>query len=209
MADASDQTIAIQDRLDRLRAGEAAAREELLAIAAQRLSRLAQRMLRDNPRIRRWEETDDVLQNATLHLYQALATIRPDSVRSFFNLAAAQIRRELIDLARHHYGPLGVGAHYESRAGADGVGSEEATPLQDPADDTNEPARLASWTEFHDRIGALPDEEREVFHLLWYHELTQAEAAKVLGTTERVVGSLWRRARYRLHRELGGASPGI
>jgi DNA-directed RNA polymerase specialized sigma24 family protein len=114
----------------------------------------------------------------------------------------------LIDLARHHYGPGGPAAHYESRAGADRDGSGGGTLPQDPADETHEPGRLASWTEFHDRVGTLPDEEREVFHLLWYHELTQAEAAQVLGTTERIVGSLWRRARYRLHRDLGGARPG-
>jgi RNA polymerase sigma-70 factor (ECF subfamily) len=208
MADASDQTIAIQDRLDRLRAGDPAAREELIAIAAGRLTRLARRMLRDNPRIRRWEETDDVLQNATLQLYRALATVRPESVRDFFKLAAAQIRRELIDLARHHYGPLGPAAHYESRAGADGDSSGGPTSPQDPADESHEPGRLASWTEFHRCVEVLPDEEREVFHLLWYHELTQAEAAQLLGTSERVVGSLWRRARYRLHRALGGARPG-
>jgi RNA polymerase sigma-70 factor (ECF subfamily) len=53
----------------------------------------------------------------------------------------------------------------------------------------------------------LPAEEREVFELLWYHGLTQAEAARVLGTTERVVGSRWRRARLRLHRELGDRPP--
>src|SRR4051794_28001365 len=107
MADASDRTIEIQDRLDRLRDGDQSAREELLVVAGERLSRLARRMLRDNSRVARWVQTDDVVQNASLQLYRALATVRPDSVRGFFNLAAVQIRRELIDLARHYYGPLG------------------------------------------------------------------------------------------------------
>src|SRR5262245_46424810 len=208
MANASDRSVEIQERLDRLRAGDPAAREELLTIASERLARLARRMLRDNPRIRRWEQTDDLLQDATLRLYRSLATVRPDNARGFFNLAATQIRRTLIDLTRHHYGRHGPAAHYESWAGAGGDGEEGPMPPRDPADETHEPARLASWTEFHRRIDALPDAEREVFDLLWYHELTQAEAAKVLGTSERVVGSLWRRARYRLHRDLGGAAPG-
>ena len=44
------------------------AREALLSHAAGRLERLARMMLRGYPRLRRWEETGDVLQNALLRL---------------------------------------------------------------------------------------------------------------------------------------------
>jgi RNA polymerase sigma-70 factor (ECF subfamily) len=130
-----------------------------------------------------------VLQNAILRLYRTLERTTPGTVRDFFNLAAMQVRRELIDLARHYDGPMGQGAHHESRAeGAEG--SDRGGPV-DRADHTSEPNRLAAWTEFHEQIDNLPDEEREIFHMLWYQGLSQVEAAAVLGVTPRVVSYRW------------------
>ena len=206
MADGTATTTQIQRRLDRLRAGDASARDELLAIACERLGRLARKMLRGYPGVGRWEQTDDVLQNAAMRLCRAIDDIKPASVRSFINLAAVQIRRELIDLARHYGGPQGPGRHHASRAGSNGSRAAPGPP--DAADDTGDPARLATWTEFHDQVGALPAEEREVFDLLWYQGLSQAEAAALLGVTERVVKYRWRSARLKLHELLGGRLPG-
>jgi RNA polymerase sigma-70 factor (ECF subfamily) len=205
MADATPSTTQIQLRLDRLRGGDESARDELLTLACDRLSRLARKMLRGYSGVRRWEQTDDVLQNAALRLCRSLQEIRPASVRSFINLAAMEIRRELIDLARHYGGPAGLGRHHVSRLGADGSGSAPGPP--ELGDDTDDPARLAAWTEFHDQVGTLPEEEREVFDLLWYQGLPQAEAAAVLGVTERVVRYRWRSARLKVHRMLGGRMP--
>ncbi len=206
MADAVDQTSQIQRRLVRLRSGDESARDELLSLASDRLTRLARKMLRSYPSVARWEQTDDVLQNAALRLCRALKDLTPGSPRSFFNLAAVQIRRELIDMARHYQGPQGLGANHASRGG----GSEAAPggPNDSPATDTNEPAKLADWTEFHQQAEALPDEAREVFDLIWYQGLTQAEAAAVLGVTERVVRWRWRDARLTLHKSLRGEPPG-
>src|SRR5262249_2684607 len=53
----SDTTVRIQRCLDRLNAGEASARDDLLDTACGRLRELARRMLRDYPTVRRWEET--------------------------------------------------------------------------------------------------------------------------------------------------------
>ena len=38
-------------------------------------------MLRDYPRVGRWEQTDDVLQNALLRLWRALEDVRPATAR--------------------------------------------------------------------------------------------------------------------------------
>ncbi len=199
-------TTQIQLRLDRLRAGDETARDELLKLACRRLNRLARKMLRRFPGVRRWEQTDDVLQNASMRLCQALKEVRPESVRSFINLAALQIRRELIDLARHYHGPRGMGRHQVGQARMDGSGTAP-TPPDTPAD-TDDPDDLATWTEFHAQIDALPGEWKEVFDLLWYQGLSQAEAATLLGVTERVVKYRWRSARLELHRRLGGRMPG-
>jgi RNA polymerase sigma-70 factor (ECF subfamily) len=176
-----------------------------LNIACERLRRLARKMLRGYPELRGWEQTDDVLQNAAMRLSRTLKQIRPDSVRSFINLAAVAIRRELIDLTRHYYGPAGPGRYHVNPARSDGSGSP-VSPLE-PGTDTDDPARLAAWTEFHDQVEALPDEEKEVFDLLWYQGLSQGEAAALLGVTERVVKYRWRSARLTLHQRLGGRLP--
>ena len=204
MDESPGETTMIEQVLAQLRAGDGAARDQLLGLACQRLGRLAQKMLRHYPGVARWEGTDDVLQNATLRLCRALKSVTPESPRSFFNLAAVQIRRELIDLARHHYGPLGDGAHHESVGPSD---ARRGPGLDSPAADTNEPGRLANWTEFHEQVEALPDEQREVFNLVWYQGLTQVEAAALIGVTERVVKWRWRAARLTLHKALKGESP--
>jgi DNA-directed RNA polymerase specialized sigma24 family protein len=43
--------------------------------------------------------------------------------------------------------------------------------------------------------------------MLWYQGLTQAEAAAILGVTERTVNSRWLAARVRLGDSLGGQLP--
>jgi RNA polymerase sigma factor (sigma-70 family) len=205
MTDAPQSSTEIQLRLDRLRAGDDTARGELLKIACDRLSRLARKMLRSYPGVSRWEQTDDVLQNAAVRLCRSLDEVKPESVRSFFNLAAVQIRRELIDLARHYDGPQGPGRHHASWIRSEGSGDTPALP--DPGTDTDDPARLADWTEFHHQVESLSEDEKEVFDLLWYQGLPQAEAAALLGVTERVVRYRWRAARLKLHERLGGRLP--
>ena len=188
------QTTAIQACLDRLRGGDEAASGELLSRACGRLRALARKMLKGFPKVRRWEESDDVLQNALVRLYRALKDVPPQGVPDFLRLAALNIRRELLDLARHYYGPHGRGARHATWGPA-------------PADLAPEPSRLAAWSEFHERIGALPGEEREVFDLLWYQGLSQAEAAGLLNTSERTVKRRWQSARLRLHEAMRGEVP--
>ncbi|MCD0463070.1 LamG-like jellyroll fold domain-containing protein [Roseiconus lacunae] len=80
-------------------------RAEIIEHTLDRLRVLASKMLGRFPRVRRWAETDDVLQDSIIRLHRALAEVRPESPRQFYGLAATQIRRELIDLARKHDGP--------------------------------------------------------------------------------------------------------
>src|SRR4051794_39248821 len=94
-----NQTVAIEGWLAEMRAGNDRARKELLACACDRLTHLTRKMLRNFGRVRRWEETDDVVQNALLRLYRTLAEVRPANAVEFYRLAALNIRRELLDLA--------------------------------------------------------------------------------------------------------------
>jgi RNA polymerase sigma-70 factor (ECF subfamily) len=204
---AEETTLLVQQCLDRLRAGDAAAREELLATACTRLTRLARKMFHADGRLRQWEQTDDVFQGAMLRLCRALQDVTPASPREFFRLAALQIRRELIDLARHHFGPAGAAGHRpQPPAGETPMRPPEAL---DPSESTLDPGHLAAWGEFHEQIGRLPEEEREVFELLWYQGLTHPQAAELLQVSTKTIQRRWQAACLRLHAALQGNLPGL
>jgi RNA polymerase sigma-70 factor (ECF subfamily) len=199
MGSADSSTAQLHPLLGRACQGDGAALDELLSRSAQRLTELARRMLRGFPGVRRWADTDDVLQNALMRLVNALRDVRPASPREFLGLATLQIRRELIDLARHYFGPQGQGANHESHGG------DSRHPLADgPADENHEPSSLAQWREFHEQVGLLADDEREVVSLLFYQDLPQAEAAELLGVSVRTVQRRWHAALERLDRVWNG-----
>jgi RNA polymerase sigma-70 factor (ECF subfamily) len=201
VAKASDSLAQIEGWIARLQAGDPAARDALLGAAGERLRQLAHRMLGTYPRVRRWEETDDVLQNALLRLYRTMKDVPPQSAADFLRLAALNIRRELLDLIKHYYGPQGQGAHHASQD------PNQESPPEGTAPSSLDPSRLATWSEFHQHVERMPDDERAVFDLLWYQGLTQAQAAQLLGVTERTVKRRWQSARLKLHDALQGEVP--
>ena len=186
-----------------MRAGDLVARDEMLRQVGVRLERLARKMLRRYPRVQRWADTDDVLQNALLRLLRALEQVQPESMRAFYGLAAEQMRRELLDLAKHFHGPLGEGANHASQV----RGNETSEAAFEPADHRNDPHELERWCAFHDGVAELPTEEREVVGLIFYHGWTQAEVAELFDVTERTVQRRWRSALEKLHHVLNEDSP--
>ncbi len=196
MPDFSLQSHELQQCLTRMQHGDPAALDELLRHVCGRLEKLARHLLRAHPAVHRWSDTGDVLQGALLRLTRALASVQPANVREFFALATQQIRRELIDLARHHYGPLGEGANHAS-----------ASSSLDCPDQTQDAADLTDWTAIHEQIDRLPEEEREVVDLLFYQGLPQGDAAHVLSVTIRTVQRRWHSALIRLHRALKDETP--
>ena len=79
------------------------------------------------------------------------------------------------DLAKHYsagvlraWGPTATAAWKRTDEG------DFAEPAYEAVDAGDDPANLAAWTEFHDQVGQLPDDERAVFDLLWYQELSQS-----------------------------------
>jgi RNA polymerase sigma-70 factor (ECF subfamily) len=205
---ADERSTYLQQCLDRLRAGDESARQELLAGACARLTELTRTMLKDYRRLRRWEQTDDVLQNALVRLHRSLQELAPPSLRDFYRLAALQVRRELIDLARHYFGPEGRGRHHQTNA-VEGDSLLAPPPAYERPATAEEPAALAAWAEFHRQVDALPDEEREVFDLVWYQGLKHTEAADLLGVSARTVKRRWQAACLRLHEVLKGDLPGL
>lgn len=184
--------------------GDRDALNELFARSRARFEQMARRMLRRNPAVARWTEADDLIANVSVRLLRALEGNPVTDTRGFFNLSAAAMRRELIDLARKYYGPEGIGANHASRGPGMGSGSGAAP---DPASPDPDPADLDRWAELHVAIGRLPAEEREVFGLVFYHKWTQAQIAGVLGVSEKTVRRWFKDAAKRLNEVLGGDFP--
>ena len=185
-----------------LREGRDQARDDLIRVAQERLFLLSRKMLRRFPEVQRWEATDDILQRALWRLHQSLVSVHPESARHFFNLAATQIRRTLIELARHHSGKESFAANHHT----DPASPSHTPPALDGlADDLEEePETLDAWVAFHEGVERLPDEEREVVNLLWYKGLSHAEAAEQLGVSVKTVQRRWVSARLRMLEFLDG-----
>jgi RNA polymerase sigma factor (sigma-70 family) len=190
----ASHTTQLQNLIDLAARGNNSAWEAALSHSCNRLRLLASRMLQTNQRVRRWAETDDVLQNSLIRLHRSLAEVRPESARQFYGLATTQIRRELIDLARKHYGAEGVGANHHTDGG---IAADSKTA-------NSEPNTIEAWAKFHEIIEGLSEQEREVVNLLWYEEMSQPEAAEVLGISLATLKRRWQSARIRLSDTLDG-----
>ena len=182
----------LQGLIDLARTGDPRARSLLLDHACDRLLRLTRKMFRSYPALRRWEQTDDIFQGSLVRLHRALGNVEVESVRHFFNLAAIQIRWELLDLVKHHLGPQGAARHHHTDHQApDEAGGTLHGRFEEPED-------LSTWSEFHLRVNSLPEELREVVDLLFYEGLQQEEAAKVLEVSIRTLKRRWLQAKLKL-----------
>jgi RNA polymerase sigma-70 factor (ECF subfamily) len=195
MADLALDTVAMQGCLDRWRAGDRAAADDLLRLALCRLERLATRMTRGFPNVRGLAETEDVLQNSLLRLLRTLQHMRPARTRDFFNLAAVHIRRELLDLARRCKTRRTVPLE------ADGSSSPHSPEPAAPEDTGPDAER---WVRFHEAVDRLPLAEREVVGLVFYHGWTQERIAELFGVDERTIRRRWASACQRLREMVGG-----
>ncbi len=196
----TSSTIVVQRLLDQLKSGNREASQQLLNVTMERLRLLVQTILADRPAIKRWEEIDDVLQNSSVRLWRALEKHHPPTPLDYFRLAASVIRRELIDLSRRYFGPLGVAANQVKSWLPDD--SRNPLPIDNLSDGTNDPVKMGNWSEFHEYIESLPADEQLLFDLLWYQGLTMQDAAEASGLSERTLRRRWRAARINLHRDL-------
>jgi RNA polymerase sigma-70 factor (ECF subfamily) len=123
---------------------------------------------------------------------KALREARPKDVRQFFALANQHLRWELMDLAR--------------RLDA----QPRAVELQDalvPAREITASGLGPDALRMLEAIERLPAEEREAFSLVRMQELSQTEAADVLGVATKTVQRRLTRALILLTEELGDLAP--
>jgi RNA polymerase sigma factor (sigma-70 family) len=155
-------------------------------------------MFQSFPTLREWYDTPDIVQGSTMRLLNSLRELQPASMLDFFKLAAANIRRELVDLARHFHGKATLSLDTDDSR-------TEALQLEAPIEAVEE---LELWSRFHQTVEELPVDEREVFSLSFYHGWTQAEIAESLDVDVRTIRRRWQTACRKLTRQLGGRLPG-
>jgi len=196
--------------LVRLAGGDDTARDEILQLSNDRLRELSSRLLGKFAKVRRWDDTGDVAQNAAMRLYKALGETVPETPRGLMGLIATQIQRELIDLARKHAGPLSYAQNHDTnvRVAASGgpvfVVDEAADMGPETESSLDDEIPLERWEEFHVAVESLPEEHREVFRLVWYLGTDRETTAKTLGLSIRTVGRRWQEAREMVTAALRG-----
>jgi RNA polymerase sigma-70 factor (ECF subfamily) len=206
----SDESTAIlQGQLERAVTGDAQARQHLLELTRYRLMRQARRFLHGHcARLEPFEQTDDVVQQLYVKILQNQdrfwVNAQGEPVRTlaeFFGHTSAWMRDVLCDQLRKAYGRADNRPAFLALDG----GSSDTDPQYEPASSTLDGEKVLRWTEFHEAVARLPDDLRAVFDLLWYQEMSQAEAAALLDIAVPTVKLRWMKARLQVQEALGGA----
>jgi RNA polymerase sigma-70 factor (ECF subfamily) len=204
-----DSTAVLQAQLERALTGDAGARQRLLEVTRDRLMRHARRFLHGRyARLEPFEQTDDVVQQLYLKVlqHQDRFWVNADgqpvrTLAEFFGHASAWMRDVLCDLLRKEYGR---DDNHPAVLPLDG-GPSDTGPRHELGSSTLDAEKLRRWTEFHEAVARLPDDLRAVFDLVWYQEMSQAEAAALLGVAVPTVKLRWMKARLQVQQALGGA----
>lgn len=156
---------------------------------------ISSQMLQNFPNVRRWEVTDDIAQYAMIRLIRALRDVTPKSRRHFENLAALQVRRTLIDIARKHARTLEMGCNRWTP-----IAGNSFESLQEGSATVSgrEAIELLEWAELHETVDRLSPALRETFQLIWYRDLSKNEVAELTDVDVRTVQRRWRKARSQL-----------
>jgi RNA polymerase sigma factor (sigma-70 family) len=197
-----ESTTILRGQLERAITGDVAARQRLLELTRDRLMSHARRFLHGRyARLEPFAQTDDVVQQLYLKILRNQdrfwVNAQGEPVRTlaeFFGHTSAWIRDVLCDLLRKAYGR---GDHRPAVLPLDG-GPSDTGPRHEPSSSTADGEKVRRWTEFHEAAARLPDDLRAVFDLLWYQELTQAEAAALLGVAVPTVKLRWTKARLQV-----------
>jgi RNA polymerase sigma-70 factor (ECF subfamily) len=206
----SDEPTAIlEGQLERALTGDAEARRRLLELTRYRLMRHARRFLHGRyARLESFAETDDVVQQLYLKILQNQDRFWVNSdgepvrtLAEFFGHTSAWMRDVLCDLLRKVYGRDDNHPAVLRLDGAPG----DTGPEHEPTTSTFEGQKLRRWTEFHEAVARLPADLRAVFDLLWYQEMSQAEAAELLSIAVPTVKLRWMKARLWVQQVLGGS----
>ena len=182
----------ITELLNRLSAGDSSAREPLLALVYEELRRRARAWMRR-------ERVDNTLQPTALvhEVWLRMIQQREWNLKNradFFAMAAAMMRRILIDHAR--------AVNAEKRGG-----DKVFVPLENAMAVAIEyPAQLLDIHRALERLAQVDEHRARIVELRFFGGLSDDEVAEITGVSSATVYRQWRSARAWLSRELAGGS---
>lgn len=174
--------------LDKAKAGDPGARDQLFQVVYAELRRLAGRHMRGERRDHTLQPTA-LVNEAYLRLFENSGRQLNDRAH-FFAIASTEMRCILVDYARRH--------RAEKRGG-----EAKRVPLPDALAYSGENAEeiLALDTAL-DHLNAVKPEAARIVEMTYFGGMTQSEVAEVLGCSERTIKRQWVFARSFLLEEL-------
>jgi RNA polymerase sigma factor (TIGR02999 family) len=183
-----DEVTSILSAIER---GDARAAERLLPLVYDELRRLAaQRLAHEKPG--QTLQPTALVHEAYLRLVGSGTPARWDGCGHFFAAAAEAMRRILVDQARRKKAIRHGGGLIRQGLEPDLVAAQE--PRED----------LIALDQALDQLAAVDPIKAELVKLRYFAGLTLADAAAVLGLTERTAGRHWTYARAWLRRAVEG-----
>ncbi len=186
--------------IDGWRAGDRAAADELIRRTQNRFRQLAERMYSGFPNVRAVGEADDLFTCGWVRLLHSLKQIRPSNTKQFFVLAGVHLHRELHDMARS-----AKRLTYRARPLEKVVAGGESSAEIDVAEPAERTADIEMWERFHEGVGRLPADLREVVILRFYDGRSFTSIAGILGRNERTIRRWWEDACYQLRSYVEGS----
>jgi RNA polymerase sigma-70 factor, ECF subfamily len=197
--------------VQRLRAGDPAAAGELFELCRERLKKVVR--LRFDHRLKGRLDASDVLQEAFLDVQRKAPdyAAKPD-MPAYLWLRLVTTERLLI-LHRHHLGAQARDAGREVSLGAGGGPAASTHSLANLllgrlTSPTQAAVRAERQLRLQEALNGMDPLDREVLALRHFEELSNAEAAAVLGLSKTAASNRYVRALKRL-KEVLAARPGI
>ncbi len=187
----------LHEAVVRFNAGDPAAKEELLGHVRHRLMAITRGRLRGPggfTQVARWNETDDVVQEACLLLAKTLEQVPINSGDHFLRLAALQIKRTLLNMHAH----VNTQSHYSAKleegpARVDDGGPDGRLALAPARTDT-----LFRWDKFLDHFKTLSEEQRQMLDDIFFNGCTRQETADRLKIGITTFKDRWLRLKLQL-----------
>jgi RNA polymerase sigma-70 factor (ECF subfamily) len=193
--------------LDRVRRGDGAAVDGLLARHRESIRRMIDRRM--DKGVQRRVDASDIVQDVLLEANRRLGDYLANPTMPFQLWLRHMARDRLIDAHRRHRvaGNRSVDREVPLTA-ADGEDRSQADLLGRFADRELTPAAAATWHELERRFAAaverLDDADRQIVLLRHFEHLSTAEAAEALGLSKAAAGMRYLRAMRRLRVLLDG-----
>jgi RNA polymerase sigma-70 factor (ECF subfamily) len=198
-----------QNLLERAKAGDAGAVEDLLARHREAVRRMIE--LRLDPAIVQRVDASDVVQDVLLEASRRLKDYLANPVMPFHLWIRHIAKDRLIDAHRRHHQARKRGVDREQPLARPGWAEQSSLDLAGQLfDQQRTPASEAIQQELQRRLHAamaqLDEDDREVLFMRHFEQLANQEVAAVLGLTEAAASMRYLRALRRL-RELMGGDP--